>query len=1175
MAPKNGPYLTYQSTGDLSNEKVLNASGPITFNSTTATIGFNSAAALTVASLSANSISLAGVGLAGVPILTSTPTAAFPGAKVLGGGSGVTVSTVGSNTTVQVDSTVARTSGATFTGLVTVPTINATSVSSTNLNSTNISSTLITTIGLTGSLTKLSSGADYLRAGSNISLSTGSDGSVTITASTVSGAPLAARYLLLDSTDAGALSQERILVAGPGLTSIDSGAGGNYTIKVSDSQVAFLTGSIFSGPVTASNLSSLGDLSVVNSVYSNRVVATSLTGSLTKLSNGDDYLRAGTNVYLSTGSDGSVTISAETGSFMAGPFLLHEPNANFPGSLAIIEGDGIQIDEDEQCGNLILSAKLGAGPGIELDILPTRQIIISSTIGDAFYSGSFVLVSASDDFPSARVITSSLGIDVNDGGAGGAIDLRVDPNVVAFLTGARFTGDVRFDGDVKFTGKVEFGDPKFYSIAYFYAGLSGSLTALSDGTPYLNAGPGIAIVTESNGSITIYNDGTVGDITAVNAGLGLTGGGLSGSVVLGVDPTLVAFLSGSNFTGPTQFSAGLTGSLTQLIDGSPYLNAGQNIELSTGSNGSITISSLTSFQNLTGSNGFTVEVNGNSATGSIDASVIPFLTGAGFTGEVQFYSGLTGSLTRLIDGSAYIRAGQNVDVSTGSDGSITVSSLTSFQNLTGTDGIIVTVSGNSATASADPNKVAFLTGAHFTGLVSFDEGLYAIGLAQFESASFSAPAIFNSGLSGSLTTLFDGTPYLNAGEGISITTASNGSITIASNMTASVSVSGRERETQWLDSTVAAGVKFDFTTLNFDVVSHDEDLIEVYLNGQLQHSASQALVESGLGDYYITGTYGVVFGFDLNPDDSIDVVVQGGDSAPASTLNEPFITFTASNNLNNSRTLTAGAGIEISTGSAGQVVVSTNGIGGNSSAFLARLAINDVPSGAIDSVNDTFTLARAPSDTSQVMIWLNGQLLTQGPGYDYTIAGSTLTFYDDSIPVEDDVLSAMYPYVEAASRYVLNERVIMTQVGPNIQGDLASTPQQSAKLMLFWNGQLLSQGVERDYVIVGKTIYINPGVLNDYLDPDDIFVATYTAVAENVYYEINEEITIYYDSTLGLWKANLTHEPTSQQRVMLFMNGQLLRAGVSEDFISAGDEIVILDDDIEGDFRFYATYQYS
>jgi hypothetical protein len=1103
LAPKNSPYITYAPTGDLTNEKVLNTSGPLTFDASTATLGFNSAASLTVSSLTSNALTLSGVSFSSIPVLAVSPSAAIPGAKILGGGSGISISTAGSDTTVSVDSTVVRTSGATFTGIVSAPTL-----SSTTANLTNVSSTSVTAQKLTGSLTKLQDGSDYLRAGTNVTLSTGSDGSITISAPAASGAPLAGRYLLLDSIDSGLLTHERILGLGSGLVSSDAGPGGIYTLSVSDSQVAFLTGASFSGPVTSSNFKSYGNVEALGDViasgdvtaqniFSNaKIFSPSITGSITQLADGTPYIKAGKNVEIITGSNGSITISAETGSYMTGTFLMHRPDANFPNSLAIIEGDGIQFDEDEECANLIVSAKLGAGPGIELDILPTRQIIISSIVGEAISSGSFILASASNDFPSGRVITSSLGLKIVDGGPSAAFDITVDPSQVAFLTGAHFTGPVQFDGEVEFTGEVTFGDPKFYSPGYFYAGLSGSLTTLIDGSPYLVAGPGISISTGSNGSITISNDGTVGDINEVIAGLGLTGGGLSGSVSLHVDPLQVAFLTGSRFTGEVLFEGGLSGSLTSLTDGTPYLIAGDNVEISTGSNGSITISSLASFQNLTGA-----------------------------------------------------------------------------------DGVIVEVNGNSATASLDSNAVAFLTGAHFTGLVSFDEGLLAVGLAQFESSSFSAPAIFNGGLSGSLTSLVDGTPYLNAGQGISISTGSNGSITISStaigSITASVSVTGRDRETQWVTASSPGGTLFEFQTLDFSIVSFDEDLIEVYLNGQLQHSGSQADVLLGNFDYYVTGTAGVVFGFELDVDDSIDVVVQGGDSAPASTLNEPFITFSSSSNLTNSRILTAGAGIEISTGSSGQVIVSTNGTGGNSSAFLARLAINEQPSGIIDGANDTFTLSRTPSDTSQVMLWLNGQLLSQGPGYDYTIVGNTLTLFDDSVPVEDDLLAVMYPYVEQSSRYILNERVNMTESGGIIQGDLESTPQTPSKLMLFWNGQLMSQGVEKDYIIVGKTIYINPGVLNDILDPDDIFVACYTATANNVYYEINEEITIYYDGTLGLWKGNLTHEPSSDARLMLFMNGQLLRGGMSEDFVLSGEEIVILDDDVEGDFRFYATYEYA
>jgi hypothetical protein len=63
--------------------------------------------------------------------------------------------------------------------------------------------------------------------------------------------------------------------------------------------------------------------------------------------------------------------------------------------------------------------------------------------------------------------------------------------------------------------------------------------------------------------------------------------------------------------------------------------------------------------------------------------------------------------------------------------------------------------------------------------------------------------------------------------------------------------------------------------------------------------------------------------------------------------------------------------------------------------------------GIIDGVNDSFTLIAEPSPPKSLMLYKNG-ILQAAEGNDYTLSGLTITFVEDAIPEEGDVLTAMY-----------------------------------------------------------------------------------------------------------------------------------------------------------------------
>ena len=77
--------------------------------------------------------------------------------------------------------------------------------------------------------------------------------------------------------------------------------------------------------------------------------------------------------------------------------------------------------------------------------------------------------------------------------------------------------------------------------------------------------------------------------------------------------------------------------------------------------------------------------------------------------------------------------------------------------------------------------------------------------------------------------------------------------------------------------------------------------------------------------------------------------------------------------------------------------------------LASNFVMNEVPAGAVNGTNVTFTLANTPI-LGKESIYLNGQRLVKGAGADYTISGAVVTLADapKAAPGNPDVVIADY-----------------------------------------------------------------------------------------------------------------------------------------------------------------------
>jgi len=305
-------------------------------------------------------------------------------------------------------------------------------------------------------------------------------------------------------------------------------------------------------------------------------------------------------------------------------------------------------------------------------------------------------------------------------------------------------------------------------------------------------------------------------------------------------------------------------------------------------------------------------------------------------------------------------------------------------------------------------------------------------VASVTGSVFTGPVTFLSGATGSIQTLVDGSPFIRSGNGIDIVSGTDGSITI--------STSGTLLTLESLSS--ASSVFFGG---------------DVYVEGKIYGGSP---VEIG-NSLIVSGS----------------VVAKDGISGSLTTLSD------------GSSYLVAGPGISISTGSSGQVTISStvdaSSLGKGGGGLITDLVLNEAPSGLMDGINKTFSLAFEPASPQSIMLWLNGQLLTQGPGQDYSASGKTILFGQMSLEPEDKLI-AMYPRQVSVKKFSLNEVASTVMFSGSIALQIEKSPDPPQSLMVFRNGQLLT--FNTDYTESNRIVRLVGGTVEE----DDIFLATYS-----------------------------------------------------------------------------------
>lgn len=304
-------------------------------------------------------------------------------------------------------------------------------------------------------------------------------------------------------------------------------------------------------------------------------------------------------------------------------------------------------------------------------------------------------------------------------------------------------------------------------------------------------------------------------------------------------PRISSFGGDVSVSGAFYALNGLSGSLTKLADGTSYLRAGDNITIVSQSNGSIAISaSAPAFSITSPSASIIYSPTANTQTGS---STLVFND----TDRIISLSGSSEAIYLGVPVTAPIPGSISASLGFAHNGAVVYRNKANSTWYRG-------LSGDSSLGLGDDSLIlGDTTWKRIIGVVSNSVAFSLSSSFNFFSGTFQFPQ----GISGSLTKLTDGTSYLVAGTNITITSNSNGSVTI--------DAAGGGGSVQWQEGTPSPRIK---TTASVAIAGADNVYAQqksvgafFFVSGGINNLPDNAGACSLFGgDVWMSGNLGLV-----------------------------------------------------------------------------------------------------------------------------------------------------------------------------------------------------------------------------------------------------------------------------------------------------------------------------